>query len=163
MKPGNVLVKADGDVKIADLGLARSIDADEDNHDKSVLTEYVVTRYYRAPEVVLTATRYTYAVDIWSLGCILGEMLRRRPVFQGKDSLDQIRQIIYVLGTQAAEMSWLDGASWTFVNKCNKAADGEAFRQLFCCPDLNPQATSLLAEMLRFDPSRRCSVDDCLR
>jgi len=166
LKPGNVFVRANGDVKIADLGLARAVDAEGDERDEQALTEYVVTRYYRAPEVVLTAMRYTYAVDMWSAGCILGEMLGRRPLFQGKDSLDQIRQIILCIGAQTAEdIEWLgpSGASRKFVEMCNQASDGHAFRRLSGAPGSNPLAAALLAQMLRFDPSRRIAVDDCLR
>lgn len=166
LKPGNILVKAGGDVKIADLGLARAIDAQDDDHDVSVLTEYVVTRYYRAPEVVLTATRYTYAVDVWSTGCILGEMLTRRPVFEGKDALDQIKKIMSVIGPQSLEeMSWIPkgGHSWNFVEKCNqKSGDKAAFQRLLASPGMNPVAMELLSCMLRFDPSKRITVDDAL-
>mmetsp|Transcript_157990 Transcript_157990/g.506732 ORF Transcript_157990/g.506732 Transcript_157990/m.506732 type:complete len:456 (-) Transcript_157990:52-1419(-) len=166
LKPGNILVKAGGEVKIADLGLSRTIDAEDDCHEDAVLTEYVVTRYYRAPEVVLTATQYTYAVDMWSTGCILGEMLTRRPLFEGKDSLDQIRKIVSVMGNQSAdEMSWIQRSSpsWKFVEKCNQTADGEAFQKILRWPKANPLSTDLLARMLRFDPSRRISVEDCLQ
>lgn len=165
MKPGNVLVKADGSVKIADLGLARAIDAGDDDHDEAVLTEYVVTRYYRAPEVVLTATHYTYAVDMWSAGCILGEMLTCKPVFQGKDSLDQIKKIVGVIGSQSAdEMSWIpkSSPSWKFVEKCNRSASDEAFQKLLKTPGLDTNATSLLRQTLRFDPSKRIPVDEAL-
>jgi len=168
LKPGNVLIRTSGgEVRIADLGLARSIDAgEEDTHDYSVLTEYVVTRYYRAPEVVLTATKYTYAVDMWSTGCILGEMLTRRPIFAGKDALDQIRKIVNALGRQTPEdMDWIPRSSsaWMFVERCNQSVDGEALRSLLQSQGANPLAMSLLEEMLRFDPSRRVSVEVALQ
>ncbi|CAK0906817.1 unnamed protein product [Prorocentrum cordatum] len=165
MKPGNVLVKANGDVKIADLGLARTIDADDDDHDEAVLTEYVVTRYYRAPEVVLTATHYTYAVDMWSTGCILGEMLTTKPVFAGKDSLDQIKKIVGVIGSQSVdEMNWIpkSSPSWKFVEKCNKVSTGEAFQKLLQTPGLDPNAVDLLVQTLRFNPSKRIPIEDAL-
>lgn len=166
LKPGNILVRAGGEVKIADLGLARTVDAEDDGQDEAVLTEYVVTRYYRAPEVVLTATQYTYAVDMWSSGCVLGEMITRRPLFEGKDPLDQIRKIITVLGSQSAdEMGWIPRSShsWKFVERCNQTADGEVFKKILAHPKANPLATDLLVQMLRFNPSRRISVEDCLR
>lgn len=162
LKPGNILYQAAGAVKIADLGLARTIDADEDDSD---MTEYVVTRFYRAPEVALTATHYTYAVDIWSSGCILGEMLTRQPLFEGKDSLDQIRKIIYVIGPPSTEdMGWIPRSTpaWKFVERCSKQTNGEAFERLLRWPGANPLATELLAQMLKFDPSRRISVEHAL-
>jgi len=169
LKPGNILVKAGGSVKIADLGLARTIDADDDNAGQSenmaVLTEYVVTRFYRAPEIVLTATHYTYAVDIWSSGCILGEMLTKQPLFEGKDSLDQIRKIVKVIGTPTPEdMAWIprSSPSWKFVEMCRKSTNGEAFQKILQSQGANPLATELLSSMLRFDPSRRISVEQTM-
>eukprot|EP00927_Polykrikos_kofoidii_P014426 TRINITY_DN16312_c1_g1_i1.p1 TRINITY_DN16312_c1_g1~~TRINITY_DN16312_c1_g1_i1.p1 ORF type:complete len:458 (+),score=83.57 TRINITY_DN16312_c1_g1_i1:67-1374(+) len=168
LKPGNILVQAGGVVKIADLGLARTIDADEDDSGTAMdskLTEYVVTRFYRPPEVVLTATQYTYAVDIWSSGCILGEMLTRQPLFEGKDSIDQIRKIVSVIGPPTTEdMNWIprSSASWKFVERCSKQSTGEAFQKLMQWPGANPLATELLTQMLRFDPSRRISVKQAL-
>lgn len=66
-------------------------------------TEYVVTRWYRAPEVILNASEYTKAIDIWSVGCIIAELLGRTPLFPGEDFLDQVQRIISILGTPSAE------------------------------------------------------------
>lgn len=169
LKPGNVLVRSGGEVKIGDLGLSRGIDSDEDGHDELMLTEYVVTRYYRAPEVVLTASKYTYAVDMWSAGCILGEMLTRRPIFEGKDSLDQVKKIISVLGCQAYEdLEWIPASSSAhkFVQMCNKSAapTDQGLLRLMQRPGspVNPLAVEMLVQMLRFDPSRRLGVEDAL-
>lgn len=170
LKPGNVLVRSGGEVKIGDLGLARGIDSDEDGHDELMLTEYVVTRYYRAPEVVLTASKYTYAVDMWSTGCILGEMLTRRPIFEGKDSLDQVKKIIGVLGCQAHEdLAWIPASSSAqkFVQMCNKSVPPTDQGLLNLTkrrsgPPTNPLAVDMLVQMLRFDPSRRVGVEDAL-
>lgn len=170
LKPSNVLIRAGGEAKLADLGLARAIGpcmgmdaAGAAKQEEEALTEYVVTRFYRAPEVVLTATHYTYTVDMWSAGCILGEMIKGQALFQGKDSLDQIRKILSFLGRQPLEdMSWLCGASLMFAERCNKHADGQGLRQLLHWPGANPAAAELLGQMLRFDPTKRISVDDAL-
>lgn len=63
------------------------------------LTEYVATRWYRAPEIMLNSKAYTKAIDIWSVGCILAEMLGRRPLFPGKHYLDQLNRILNIIGT----------------------------------------------------------------
>ena len=82
------------DLQICDLGLARGYVEEEEEK-----TEYVVTRWYRAPQVILNASEYSKAVDIWSVGCIMAELFGRQPLFPGEDFLDQVQRIISVLGT----------------------------------------------------------------
>merc|ERR1719469_170157 len=98
LKPQNILANKNCDLKICDFGLARGM-ADDDAKDQDNLTDYVVTRWYRAPEVVLLASEYTMAIDIWAVGCILCELIGRRPFFTGKDHLDQIKKIFAVIGS----------------------------------------------------------------
>lgn len=87
MKPSNIVVKADCSLKILDFGLARTAGT------TFMMTPYVVTRYYRAPEVIL-GMGYTENVDIWSVGCIMGEMIRGGVLFPGTDHIDQWNKII---------------------------------------------------------------------
>lgn len=83
IKPSNLLLNKNCDLKICDLGLARGFDQETDN-----LTEYVVTRWYRAPEVILNSSEYTKQIDVWSIGCVFSELLGRAPLFPGEDYLD---------------------------------------------------------------------------
>lgn len=83
LKPSNILLNKDCDLKICDLGLARGYENEEE-----FKTEYVITRWYRAPEVILNASEYTKAVDIYAVGCIIAELLGRTPLFPGEDYLD---------------------------------------------------------------------------
>ena len=83
LKPSNLLLNANCDLKVCDFGLARSAASTEDN--SGFMTEYVATRWYRAPEIMLTFKEYTKAIDVWSVGCILAEMLNGKPLFPGKD------------------------------------------------------------------------------
>jgi len=83
LKPSNLLLNANCDLKVCDFGLARSAANVEDN--SGFMTEYVATRWYRAPEIMLTFKEYTKAIDVWSVGCILAEMLNGKPLFPGKD------------------------------------------------------------------------------
>eukprot|EP00930_Biecheleria_cincta_P023653 TRINITY_DN17055_c0_g1_i1.p1 TRINITY_DN17055_c0_g1~~TRINITY_DN17055_c0_g1_i1.p1 ORF type:complete len:407 (-),score=58.44 TRINITY_DN17055_c0_g1_i1:518-1738(-) len=166
LKPGNILLTSKGGVKIGDLGLARGIDCNSDNHDSALLTEYVVTRFYRAPEVALTPSMYTYAVDMWSTGCILGEMLTRNPLFPGKDALDQVKTIISAIGQQSSEdISWIPSSSsaWKFVQICNRSSppSGSGLR-LPGLEDLEASERDLLERLLRFDPYKRMSVEEAL-
>lgn len=93
LKPSNLLSMKNCDLKICDLGLGRGgiREEDDEEQDKKVqqnsddqLTEYVITRWYRAPEVILCPSEYSKAVDIWSVGCIFSELLGRQPLFPGK-------------------------------------------------------------------------------
>jgi mitogen-activated protein kinase 15 len=83
LKPSNILLNSDCLAKVADFGLVRSVAQKEDGQSP-VLTEYVATRWYRAPEILLGSHTYTKGVDMWSLGCILGELLNGKPIFPGK-------------------------------------------------------------------------------
>ncbi|KAL7636068.1 UNVERIFIED_CONTAM: hypothetical protein RMT77_013887 [Armadillidium vulgare] len=96
LKPSNIVVKSDCTLKILDFGLARTAGT------TFMMTPYVVTRYYRAPEVIL-GMGYTDNVDIWSVGCIMGEMIRGGVLFPGTDHIDQWNKIIEQLGTPTVE------------------------------------------------------------
>ena len=89
LKPSNLLLNTTCDLKICDFGLARVADPDHDH--TGFLTEYVATRWYRAPEILLGSPVYTKGVDMWAVGCILGEMISNKPLFPGKHYLDQVR------------------------------------------------------------------------
>lgn len=105
LKPPNILVNKDCTLKIADLGLARGR-----LNDEEVLTDYVVTRWYRAPELMLLPSHYCEAVDLWSVGCILAEILAREPLFPGRDHCDMLRRIAAVLGFfEDRDLGWLPG------------------------------------------------------
>ena len=90
LKPSNLLLNANCDLKIGDFGLART------TSETDFMTEYVVTRWYRAPELLLNCSEYTAAIDVWSVGCILGEIVTREPLFPGKDYVHQLRLITEV-------------------------------------------------------------------
>ena len=87
-------------MKICDFGLARPLFK---NMKANVLTEYVATRWYRAPELLLSANSYTTSVDMWSVGCIFAEMLQRKPFLPGTDTKNQIELICEYLGTPDLE------------------------------------------------------------
>ena len=101
LKPSNLLLNAECLMKVADFGLARSLLNDgavDVGGERDVLTDYVATRWYRAPEILLGSNAYGKAVDMWSLGCIFGEMLGGKPLFPGSNTLNQIERVGQVIG-----------------------------------------------------------------
>jgi len=161
LKPANLLVNKNCDLKICDFGLARGYGKEEDD---PTLTDYVVTRWYRAPEVVLLASEYTMAIDVWSVGCILCELIGRKPIFTGKDHLDQIKKILCVLGAPVpeAELSWLPERSPArgFIKKvppCPK----QPWKSIFGSK-ASDKAIEAMDRMLAFDPRERYDVAKCL-
>ncbi|XP_037762090.1 mitogen-activated protein kinase 9 isoform X4 [Caretta caretta] len=166
LKPSNIVVKSDCTLKILDFGLARTACTN------FMMTPYVVTRYYRAPEVIL-GMGYKENVDIWSVGCIMGELVKGCVIFQGTDHIDQWNKVIEQLGTPSADfMKKLQPTVRNYVENRPKYP-GIKFEELF--PDWifpsesdrdklkTSQARDLLSKMLVVDPDKRISVDEALR
>lgn len=166
LKPSNIVVDKKCSLKILDFGLARS------NSSHCNMTPYVVTRYYRGPEVVL-GMNYEPNVDIWSVGCIMGEMVRRGIVFQGSDHIDQWSKIIEHLGTPSQEFMDRLVANVKILVTSRPVCNGITFEELF--PDdyfppdseqhsslCSRNARDLLSKMLVIDPKYRITVDEAL-
>ena len=97
IKPCNLLVNTNCDLRICDFGLARGIDhslfVDQEQEFNNAITKYVVTRWYRAPEIVLISKNYDESIDLWSVGCVFAELISRQPLFPGKNHLNQVQLI----------------------------------------------------------------------
>eukprot|EP00919_Chromeraceae_sp_WS-2016_P072317 GHVR01171091.1.p1 GENE.GHVR01171091.1~~GHVR01171091.1.p1 ORF type:complete len:155 (+),score=1.16 GHVR01171091.1:706-1170(+) len=102
LKPSNLLLNSDCKMKICDFGLARSLTADNVSPDV-ILTEEVATRWYRAPEVLLGSQKYDKSADIWSIGCILAEIILGKPIFPGNSTLNQLERILSFTGKPKKE------------------------------------------------------------
>jgi serine/threonine protein kinase len=154
LKPENMLVTRDT-VKIADFGLAREI------RSRPPFTDYVSTRWYRAPEVLLRAQNYNSPIDMWALGAIMAELIMLRPLFPGSSEVDQIFKICSVLGTPD-ESSWPEGL---------QLAQKMRFRFPKCVANpigkivqnASPEAVQLMSALLMWDPRRRPTAMQALQ
>ncbi|RMX72344.1 hypothetical protein D0869_14714 [Hortaea werneckii] len=160
LKPSNLLLNANCDLKVCDFGLARSAASTEDN--QGFMTEYVATRWYRAPEIMLTFKEYTKAIDVWSVGCILAEMLSGKPLFPGKDYHHQLTLILDVLGTPTMEDYY--GIKSRRAREYIRSLPFKKkipWRAMF--PKASDLALDLLEKLLAFNPVKRITVEEALR
>ena len=126
------------------------------------LTDYIVTRWYRAPEILLSCKKYTNAIDVWSIGCILGELLGRKAIFPGKDTAHQLELILNTLGTPTEEeIEAIPKAKSREFMKSFEKRKGKDLGGLF--PDANSLAIDLLRKCLEFDPAKRITVKEALQ
>jgi len=162
LKPSNILVNKNCDLKICDFGLARGFGSDAEAENPS-LTDYVVTRWYRAPEVVLLASKYTNSIDLWSVGCILCELMGRKPIFTGKDHLDQVRKIVGIVGTPSDdELDWLpsQGGARRFLRQAGNFTK-RPWNTIY--PNAPPDALEAVDQMLMLNPLKRPDAFQCIR
>ncbi|KAJ7682985.1 mitogen-activated protein kinase [Mycena rosella] len=162
LKPSNLLLNANCDLKVADFGLARSVKtAEPSGTETGFMTEYVATRWYRAPEIMLTFKQYTKAIDVWSVGCILAEMLSGKPLFPGRDYHHQLTLILDVLGTPTLDEFYAitTRRSRDYI-RALPFRKRRPFAQLF--PNANPLAIDFLTKTLTFDPKKRITCEDAL-
>nr|AEK69398.1 mitogen activated protein kinase [Rhizoctonia solani] len=164
LKPSNLLLNANCDLKLCDFGLARSAlppPSTAANDASTFMTEYVATRWCRAPEVMLTFKEYTRAIDIWSVGCVLAEMLSGKPLFPGRDYHHQLSLILEVLGTPSLDDFYaINSARSREYIRALPFRKKKNFAQLF--PNANPLAVDLMEKCLTFNPKRRIDVVQAL-
>uniref|UniRef100_A0A8C2KYI1 Mitogen-activated protein kinase 15 n=1 Tax=Cyprinus carpio TaxID=7962 RepID=A0A8C2KYI1_CYPCA len=162
-KPSNILLDSDCFVKLCDFGLARSLYQIQEDAVNPALTEYVATRWYRAPEILLGSTRYTKGVDMWSIGCILGEMLLGKPLFPGTSTINQIEKI----------MSTIPHPSTEDVLAIRSEYGASVIQRMLLRPQVPldeilpasvpPDALDLVQRLLVFNPDKRLSAEEALQ
>ncbi|KAJ9112346.1 hypothetical protein QFC19_000766 [Naganishia cerealis] len=188
LKPGNLLVNADCELKICDFGLARGFIPDPTEWDPNSqppggpMTEYVATRWYRAPEIMLSYKRYSTGIDVWSIGCILAELLGGKPIFKGKDYIEQLNLILQTLGIPGdATLERIGSDKACAYIRTLPAYEKVPFERLYPAADPDGKhltaslfssmlclavffaALDLLEQLLRFDPAERISVAQALK
>lgn len=154
IKPENVLL-ADDVLKLADFGSCRGI------YSKQPFTEYISTRWYRAPECLLTDGYYNYKMDIWGVGCVFFEILTFVPLFPGENELDQIHKIHNILGTPAPELleKFQKLASHMVFNF--PPTEGSGFERLVT--NASAEAKALIKKMLAYNPDDRISARQVMK
>ncbi|EDO41147.1 predicted protein, partial [Nematostella vectensis] len=154
MKPENLLCTGHELVKIADFGLAR------ETRSRPPYTDYVSTRWYRAPEVLLRSTNYSSPIDIWAVGCIMAELYTLRPLFPGSSEVDEIFKVCSVLGPPKPD-EWPEGhklaSAMNFKFPQTKATSLHSL-----IPNASAEAIQLMQEMLFWNPKKRPTAAQAL-
>mmetsp|Transcript_4386 Transcript_4386/g.18665 ORF Transcript_4386/g.18665 Transcript_4386/m.18665 type:complete len:183 (-) Transcript_4386:1362-1910(-) len=153
LKPQNILVSGDDTVKLADFGLGRVFSLPVGKY-----THEVVTLWYRAPEVLLGTRCYSTGVDVWSVGCILAEMVLGKPIFYGESELEQLLSIFRIMGTPST-------TTWPTVQDLRDWHDYPQWKERSLAevvPQLGAPGCDLLRKMLQLNPAQRISASAAL-
>ncbi|KAJ1441821.1 kinase-like domain-containing protein [Ochromonadaceae sp. CCMP2298] len=159
LKPGNILVSKDCQLRITDFGLARFMDESTrvGENELNPMTEYVVTRWYRPPELLLAPNLlYDEAVDLWSVGCIFAEMVKRRAIFPGKDHFNQVQLIFQTMGfAHREELGFpVDEETLRILNRYRGAKQDLKI----LVPTATDEMVGFMEELLQVDPAKRPSA-----
>lgn len=164
LKPSNILLNSECSLKLCDFGLTRSIASlQTETVANPVLTDYVATRWYRAPEILCGSTRYSKAVDVWSVGCILAELLSGKPLFPGTSTMDQLDKIIEVTGRPSeADIDAINSPfAATMLESLPANVKPRSLTQMF--PTASREARDLIRRLLQFNPNKRITVEEALQ
>eukprot|EP00761_Pharyngomonas_kirbyi_P012417 gb/GECH01012444.1/.p1 GENE.gb/GECH01012444.1/~~gb/GECH01012444.1/.p1 ORF type:complete len:361 (+),score=46.75 gb/GECH01012444.1/:1-1083(+) len=162
IKPSNLLLNSECHVKVIDFGLARSVAAlEQEQVANPVLTDYVATRWYRAPEILLGSTKYTKGVDMWSIGCILGELLGGKAMFPGNSTMNQLDRVLAVTGRPSAEdIEAINSPFAATMLESLPPSEPKRLEDMF--PRASPEALDLMRKLLQFNPNKRLSAEEAL-
>lgn len=162
IKPSNILVDSSCAIKLCDFGLCRSISTDGvESTERLVLTDYIATRWYRSPEVLMGSRRYTEGIDLWSVGCIVGEMFRSRPLLPGASSMAQVERIFELTGNSTAHdvKSWQSQFATAMLDNV-QAKSRVRLDDLY--HNLPRDAKHLMKSLFKLDPTKRGTAESAL-
>merc|ERR1719229_116871 len=169
LKPENILIDSDCTIKITDFGMARGLQEQEQEASGEVLlSEYVTTRWYRAPEIMLCSRHYHYSIDVWSIACIHCEMILRKPIFAGQHHLEQLDLIFDAVGTpnKTECRQWIksyDALRWvlSLPTKPRKSISA-LFESKSKCKDISRNEVDLMEKMFILNPEKRIATKQAL-
>lgn len=159
LKPSNLLINSDASIKLCDFGLARIYDSNEPPND---LTDYIATRWYRAPEILFGSCSYTASVDMWAVGCILAELVSGRPLFPGQSTMDQLERIIAFTGPPVQSDIEEMESTFTQTMLSNLAYTRPRFTLEEKLEGAPPEAIDLVKKLVVFNPKGRWTAEQCL-
>ena len=157
LKPQNLLINMEGELKLADFGLARAFGIPVRSY-----THEVVTLWYRSPDVLLGSRKYSTPVDIWSVGCIFAEMANGGPLFPGQSDQDQLNRIFKIMGTPSKQ-SWPSIVELPDYKTMDNYAIYNAQPLNSIVRNLDAVGLDLLSRMLQFDPAKRISAEEAMK
>ena len=163
LKPRNILVNSNCEVKICDYGLARFYGDSTANSNSNLMTDYVVSRWYRAPELLLGNEVYDEKVDVWAVGCIMAEIFLRRPLFKGNDWKDQLLLILkHFPNYDDNNLSFIENLNAVAFIKEHMFGEYRSIANYFDGSDMDSTGFDLLLRLLAFDPHKRLSIERAL-
>ncbi|CAH0552100.1 unnamed protein product [Brassicogethes aeneus] len=166
LKPSNVLLDSLCRCKIADFGLARLLTQGSDgclgSDGDPTLTDYVATRWYRAPEILIANRRYTKGIDMWSIGCILAEMCMGKPIFPGTSTVNQVERIMASIPSPTPDDINMICSSGVGSSMIKNASSVQKVSLKSIIGQISDDALSLINKLLIFNPNKRLTAEECL-
>jgi mitogen-activated protein kinase 15 len=160
LKPSNLLINSDSSVKLCDFGLARTFT--EGDQSQAVMTDYVSTRWYRAPELIIGSNHYHEGVDMWAVGCIVGELYGGKPIFPGTSTIDQMERVVAFTGPPSASdiASMHSEFAETMIANLTYCQPRMTLKQKL--PMADADAIDFMQKLLVFNPDNRMPVTAAL-
>ena len=163
VKPENLLVDENMNLKLCDFGFARKISLNQENNNVDAMTDYVATRWYRSPELLLSNGIYGPEVDYWAIGCIMGELADGNPMFPGENEVDQLDCIIKVLGNLPSDLENMFYSNEIYNGKdLLQVSRPESLERRYF-GKLGPTAIDFMKGLLQLDPNKRLNDENVFK